>query len=255
MEKIINKNGNDNASCPKCGHYNAMLFDSYENDFIDGNAIHKCRDCGYKAIVENVVCMCGHNSNEHYQGICEAPSCACNCITPFAKKEIQEMETIKEAALSAFRIQEVEQAKIAEQKLVEETKNNALIAQKTKEQFEAQFGIKLEASQVSIYHVIFENYRCWKTKDEFFNTPPQWRIIKNCSNMTEDYDHQEVAQGWFTDLEGLGSFINANDSRKLCWNCEIAERPSNHIPLLTTEQQLLNLLKQFIAENSYQGEI
>lgn len=53
METIINKNAPDNASCPRCTHYNAMLgTGNYVTDERGRREIHKCRDCGFQAFVE-----------------------------------------------------------------------------------------------------------------------------------------------------------------------------------------------------------
>ena len=43
---ILKSKNEDEPSCPKCGHYNAMLHDNY----YDGVYSHKCRDCGYTTI-------------------------------------------------------------------------------------------------------------------------------------------------------------------------------------------------------------
>lgn len=36
-------------TCPKCGHYNAMLID-YDEPYEAGVDKRKCRDCGTKAV-------------------------------------------------------------------------------------------------------------------------------------------------------------------------------------------------------------
>ncbi len=53
LETIINTNGADNASCPRCGNYNAMLTNySYRGDeATDGKGLSTCRDCGHQAYV------------------------------------------------------------------------------------------------------------------------------------------------------------------------------------------------------------
>lgn len=50
---VVNRNGADNASCPKCGHYNAMLGTGEYTEDVHrrDDEIHSCRDCGYKALV------------------------------------------------------------------------------------------------------------------------------------------------------------------------------------------------------------
>jgi hypothetical protein len=49
-DTVINKNGRDNASCPNCGHYNALLHETFlpkgakwgDGKVADG---YLCRDC------------------------------------------------------------------------------------------------------------------------------------------------------------------------------------------------------------------
>lgn len=45
LETITNTNGADNASCPNCGHYNAMLGGWGDKEPAT------CRDCGHQAYV------------------------------------------------------------------------------------------------------------------------------------------------------------------------------------------------------------
>ena len=51
---VVNANGNDNASCPRCGHYNALLGNgNYDGEnHRTANEFHECRDCGYECFVK-----------------------------------------------------------------------------------------------------------------------------------------------------------------------------------------------------------
>lgn len=52
MTTIVNQNGRDNASCPRCKHYNAMLGEEYDAKPEESiGEICKCRDCGFIARV------------------------------------------------------------------------------------------------------------------------------------------------------------------------------------------------------------
>lgn len=118
---IINKNFPDNASCPECKHYNAML--------PDGGVQYKCRDCGavafvvhkkmgifelgsvYKAVAEvNFDCdSCGVGEALDECRACDRPICDmcevegdCSLCAGFQPSDI-----VRESIIDAFKTQGV----------------------------------------------------------------------------------------------------------------------------------------------------
>lgn len=162
------------------------------------------------------------------------------------------MNKLKEAAMAAFEKQQTENAVIEEQNRQAAIKTKEANQVKTKELFEKHFGIELDPEMLDGTFIKFDNYDLFgMTMDGSFIAGGSWRIIKRCKNLEPDnYDHANVTDGWFSTLADLGSFLDANKGRDICYSCQREQNPNPAPAPLTTEQKLLNVLREFIGENS-----
>lgn len=166
------------------------------------------------------------------------------------KSNNQTAQNIINAALAANEDAFREAEKAAAERRKAERKKEKERAAQTRREFNETFG--LEAEEVrNGNRVIFGAYEL-----RFSSKNAQWRLFKNCKNRKKnDFSHQYVSETWIWDLASIGSFIKAYEKTDLCWNCfkDVQEKAEPE-PVLTTEQKLLEIFKQFLAENSYQGE-
>lgn len=164
------------------------------------------------------------------------------------------MEII-EAALAAYAQKQKEDAVFEEQQRLEEEKRQAAEAEITREKFKEQFGIDPVGLIRHGRAIVVGNINIWRKTNPNHNG---WTVNKECANRDpEDFDHSRIDDSYFTQLSSLGAFIERLRDQDLCLNCQKkvnAEKHPQPVPKLTTEEKLISLLKQLIAENSYQGE-
>lgn len=163
-------------------------------------------------------------------------------------------EKLTEAATAAWIKQKQINAENELQRIAAEKLTNEKLTEKTRQEFINTFGI--EPGEVDGSQVIIGNISIFAIKGDLYDVKIRWQIGKQCSNLTkDDYEHDLVAYAWMNKLSDLGEFLELMTNQDQCRNCLSKNQIPSWKQEKTTDEKLLDALRIFIAENSYQGEI